>query len=70
MLRYLHSECHILHRDISAGNILYVENSSEIAGAPTVTLPSPSLVAGQVPVFIKYLLGDRYLYSHWNWGSF
>jgi serine/threonine protein kinase len=71
VLRYLHSESRVLHRDISAGNVMYVGNSSgnskanlanlEITGAATATALSHS---PDLPVFIKYLLHERYLYPH------
>jgi hypothetical protein len=65
VLRYLHSESRVLHRDISAGNVLYIADSSgnskanlEIAGAATATAPT------DLPIFIKYLLHERYLNPH------
>ncbi len=78
MLRYLHSECGVLHCDISAGNVMYMGDlkggllaNLQIAGASTARALSQSPAAGQtpaaLPVFIKYLLRERYVYPHWNW---
>ena len=37
----------------------------QIAGASTARASSQSPAA--LPVFIKYLLRERYVYPHWNW---
>jgi hypothetical protein len=60
VLRYLRFKCHVLHRDISKGNILYVEDDlSSLAGS----LPSGANGAvgpeGLPLCFINYVLGER-----------
>ncbi|KAI9455217.1 hypothetical protein F5148DRAFT_1369876 [Russula earlei] len=52
VLRYLQLHCEVLHRDISAGNVLYVKNSLDRSSLPK-TVPLP-----QDLCFVKYLLGE------------
>ncbi|KAI9507046.1 hypothetical protein F5148DRAFT_1368682 [Russula earlei] len=52
VLRYLRLHREVLHRDISSGNVLYVENSSD-RSSPPKTVPLP-----QDLCFAKYLLGE------------
>jgi hypothetical protein len=60
VLRYLRFERHILHRDISIGNILYVEDDlssstgSRSGGANETVGPE-----GLPLCFINYVLGER-----------
>ena len=60
VLRYLYSQRQILHRDISGGNVLYIE---ELTSSPVV---DPESVGGEksgdkkLPCFVKYVLGDKY----------
>jgi hypothetical protein len=68
VLRYLRFERHILHRDISQGNVLYVEDdlpSSTGAwsgGADEMIGPE-----GLPLCFIKYILGERCVEMLHNW---
>ncbi|KAI9449081.1 hypothetical protein F5148DRAFT_1379362 [Russula earlei] len=52
VLRYLWLHREVLHRDISSGNMLYVENSLD-RSSPPKTVPLP-----QDLCFAKYLLGE------------
>lgn len=53
-------ERQILHRDISKGNVMYVEEATE--KTTTGAVDSGSAGAEEVPLcFIKYLLGERYV---------
>jgi hypothetical protein len=59
----LHRE--VLHHDISSGNVLYVENSSNRLLPPN-SLSVPPLQEGEtreLPLcYAKYILGKRYVY--------
>jgi Fungal protein kinase len=50
VLRCLHFKRGILHRDISAGNVMYVENPE---------IPAREVV--EPLIFAKYLLDERYV---------
>ena len=69
VLRYLRFERHVLHRDISKGNILYVEDDlppsigAQSDGANKTVEPEPK---EQSLCFIKYILGDRCVEMLWN----
>jgi hypothetical protein len=66
VLRYLRFERSILHRDISKGNVLYVEDDlspstgtmsdAQDGGASKMAQPK-----GVPLCFVKYLLGERYV---------
>ncbi|KAI0270149.1 hypothetical protein BGY98DRAFT_1133166, partial [Russula aff. rugulosa BPL654] len=66
VLRYLRLHRKVLHRDISSGNVLYVENSSNRSLKPdtckpnTVTvLPRQEVETNGLPLcYVKYLMGD------------
>jgi hypothetical protein len=65
VLRYLRLNRNVLHRDISSGNVLYVENSSKRSLPPnTVSVPpGQEAVTNGLPLcYAKYLLGMRYVY--------
>ena len=55
VLRYLRLERRVLHRDISKGNILYVEQPSNSAAS---LYPG---IKGESICFIRHLLGERYI---------
>ena len=69
VLRYLHFERQVLHRDISTGNVVFINDNAP--SAPIQAVRSiPTLDAGPggdadtkevSPCFIKYLLGKRYV---------
>jgi hypothetical protein len=65
VLRYLRFERHVLHRDISIGNILYVEDDDDdlpsSAGARPGGANETVEPEGHTLCFIKYLLGERYV---------
>jgi hypothetical protein len=60
VLWYLRFERQVLHRDISKGNVLYVEDLPSSAGARSSGANEMVVPEGQ-PIFIKYLLGERYV---------
>ena len=67
VLRYLRFERHVLHRDISEGNVLYVEDdipssTGAWSGADETVGPE-----GLPLCFIKYLLGERCVEILHNW---
>jgi len=68
VLRYLRFERHILHRDISKGNVLYVEDDlppstgASSGGADETVGPE-----GLPLCFIKYILGERCVEMLHNW---
>jgi hypothetical protein len=49
VLRFLRFRHNILHRDISIGNVMYIENRE---------IPAQNV---EPLVFAKYLLGERYV---------
>ncbi|KAH9961862.1 hypothetical protein BGW80DRAFT_1357311 [Lactifluus volemus] len=60
VLRYLRLHRKVLHRDISSGNVLYVENSSKRSLPPNAVSVSPAQEAeinGLPLCYAKYLLG-------------
>jgi hypothetical protein len=65
VLRYLRLHRNVLHRDISSGNVLYVENSSN-RSLPPNSLSVPPLQereTRELPLcYAKYILGKRYVY--------
>jgi hypothetical protein len=60
VLQYLRFERHVLHCDISEGNVLYVENNL-LSSTGARSGRENETAEGQSPCFIKYLLGDRYV---------
>ena len=50
VLWFLHFKCRVLHRDVSIGNVMYIEN-------PEI----PAQEAVELLIFAKYLLGERYV---------
>ena len=63
VLQYLRFKCHVLHRDISIGNVLYVEDDlpTSIGTWTGGVNEVPEAVGPEgLPLcFIKYLLGER-----------
>jgi hypothetical protein len=60
VLRYLRSNRNVLHRDISKGNVLYIDEQTPPADADYRAQDSGPK---EVPLcFIKYLLNERYIY--------
>ena len=66
MLRYLRFERSVLHRDISKGNILYRPQPNSVAYGPHSSLTFKATAAAErgTLCFIKYLLGERYVYAY------
>jgi hypothetical protein len=55
----------VLHRDISSGNVLYVEDSSKRSPPPNSVsvLPEQEAESNGLPLcYAKYLLKKRYVY--------
>jgi hypothetical protein len=55
----------VLHRDISSGNVLYVENSSNRSlklNTGSVPPRQEAETNGLPLCYAKYLMGDRYVY--------
>jgi hypothetical protein len=68
VLRYLRFNRRVLHRDISKGNILYIEEGT--TPPPDAGPGGPKTTGGKEvsPCFIKYLLGERYVEVSWDCG--
>src|SRR5260370_42179397 len=67
VLRYLRFDRQVLHRDISKGNILYLEE--ETRNPPDVGSGGANTGGKEVPFcFIKYLLKERYVVIAWDLG--
>jgi hypothetical protein len=67
VLRYLRFERHVIHRDISKGNILYVENDLP-SSTGAWSSGTDETVGPEGPLcFVKYLLGDRCVEMLHNW---
>ena len=65
VLRYLRFNRNVLHRDISAGNVLYIEDPSNRSLPPnTVSVPTEedAPTKGLPLCYAKFLLDKRYLY--------
>jgi hypothetical protein len=64
VLRYLRFERLILHRDISSGNIMYLEDGpASLTGTPDTQSGGFNEVIepkDEPLCFIKYLIGERY----------
>ena len=67
VLRYLRSNRKVIHRDISKGNVLYLEDPIHSPADAGCGLQSTE--PKEVPLcFIKYLLHERYVQiDHWDW---
>jgi hypothetical protein len=66
VLRYLRCNRNVLHRDISWGNVLYIDEQTTPAD---VEYKAQDSEPKEVPLcFIKYLLNERYIYIDWDWG--
>ena len=60
VLRYLRSDRNVLHRDISKGNVLYIEEQTTLPADAGCGLQNTE--PKEVPLcFIKYLLEERYV---------
>ena len=60
MLRYLRSDRNVIHRDISKGNVLYLEDPIHPQADPADSWKDTK--PKEVPLcFIKYLLRERYV---------
>jgi hypothetical protein len=54
----------VLHRDISSGNVLYVENPSNSSSPPNTVSVPPAQEADPNRLslcYVKYLLDERYV---------
>jgi len=67
VLRYLRSNRKVVHRDISKGNVLYLEDPIHPPADTGCGLQSTE--PKEVPLcFIKYLLHERYVQiDRWDW---
>ena len=62
VLRFLRVKCHILHRDISKGNVLYIE---DVESPATDATPESESIPREDLCFLKYLLSERYVGMHY-----
>jgi hypothetical protein len=62
VLRYLRFNRQVLHRDISKGNVLYLEEEARLLDSETDGANTTESEGGEVPLcFIKYLLKEGYV---------
>ena len=68
VLRYLRFERRVLHRDISNGNVLYVEDNLPPSTGARSGGADETIGPGGLPLcYIKYLLGERCVEMLYNW---